>query len=242
MIGQRMPLRQRRELSQIMQTAFKLYGQNFSVLFRIAAVVVPLGIALGIFQTSIRNQAIAVPLFVLISVGQIAVNLLASAALIAALADIDAGRAPDFGRAYDTAFERFLALAGAVLRVTFHVLLLAITIVGIPWAIQRLIRWVFVEQAVILDSTSAKAALSYSADAVIGSWWRTLGIWLLISLLAGVPAGMVSALFSLAPVAASSTATAAINALVLPFVVLALTLLYFDLKARKESNDTDGAA
>jgi hypothetical protein len=231
---QRVPLRQRRELSQIMQTAFNLYGQNFSVLLRIAAVVVPLGIALGIFQTSITNEAIALPLFVLMSVSQIAVNLLASAALIAALADIDAGRAPDFGRAYDVAFARFWTLAGAVLRVTFHVLLFFVTVVGIPWAIQRLIRWVFVEQAVILDSTSAKAALTYSADAVIGSWWRTLGIWLLISVTAAVPALLVGGAFSLAPVAISSTVTAAIDALVLPFVVVATTLLYFDLKARKE--------
>jgi hypothetical protein len=242
MIAPRAPLRQRRELSQIMETALNLYGRNFSVLFRIAAVVVPLGIALGIFQTSITNEAIALPLFVLISLGQVAVNLLASAALIAALADIDAGRAPDFGRAYDVAFERFWRLAGAVLRVSFHVLLFAVTIVGIPWAIQRLVRWVFVEQAVILDSTSAKAALSYSAGAVIGSWWRTLGIWLLISLLAGVSAGLVSALFSIAPVAVSSTATAVINALVLPFVIVATTLLYFDLNARKESHDAVGAA
>ena len=235
-------LRQRRELGQIIGTAFGLYTQNFSVLVRIAAMVVPLGVAMGIFQTSIKNEALALGVVAGIGVCQVGVNLLASAALLSAFADIEAGRPPDFARAYDAAFERFWVLLAAVLRVTFHVLLFAITVVGIPWAVQRAVRWIFVAQAVLLDGTSAKAALTYSADAVTGSWWRTLGIWLLISIAAALPVALVSGAFALAPVAVASTVNAAIDALVLPFVILALTLLYFDLQARKESHDLASAA
>jgi hypothetical protein len=237
MMEQRPSLRQRRELSQIMQTALNVYGQNFSVLFRIACVVIPLGIAAGIFQTSIDNDAVAVSVVAVIGLGQIAVNLLASAAIISAIVDIEGGRAPDFARAYDAAFARFWTLVLAVLRATFHVLLFAITIVGLPWAVQRAVRWVFVEQAVMLGGLAPKESLSHSAETVIGSWWRTLGVWLLISVTAFVPALIVGAAFALAPVAVSSTATAVIDALALPFLVLALTLLYFDLRARKESHD-----
>ncbi len=235
MIQQRTPLQQRRELNEIIQTTLNLYGQNFSLFFRVAAVVIPLGIASGIFQT-ITNQTAAVTIVGVIAVGQLAVNLLSSAAIIAALDDIGAGRAPDFSRAYDAAFSRFWSLAGAVLRVLFHVLLFTITIVGIPWAIQRFVRWLFVEQAIILEGAIAKEALSRSADAVIGSWWRTFGIWLLVSILAGVLVGVVAAVVALAPVAIASTVNAVMDALVLPFVVIATTLLYFDLKARKESH------
>jgi 4-amino-4-deoxy-L-arabinose transferase-like glycosyltransferase len=54
--------------------------------------------------------------------------------------------------------------------------------------------------------------------------------------LAVVPVAVVNTSFGLAPVAIGSTATAAMDALVLPFIVLATTLLYFDLQARKESD------
>ncbi len=234
MIAQRTPLRQRRDVGQIIQTALNVYGQHFGPLFSISAVVIPLGIAVGIFQTTVKNEAVGIPLVGALAVAQGAVNLVASAALITSLDDIAEGRAPDFSRAFDLATERFWTLVGALLRVTFHVLLFFITIVGIPWAIQRLVRWLFVQQAVMLDGTSSRAALSYSADAVIGNWWRTLGIWLFISVLAGVPAGLIAAIFSLAPIAVSSTATAFIDALLLPFVVIGTTLLYFDLQSRKE--------
>jgi hypothetical protein len=236
MIAQRTPLRQRRELNEIIQTALNLYGQNFSLFFRIAAVVIPLGIASGIFQT-IANQTAAVTIVGVIAVGQLAVNLLSSAAIIAALDDIGAGRVPDFSRAYDVAFSRFWSLVGGVLRVLFHVLLFMITIVGIPWAIQRFVRWLFVEQVIILEGATAKEALSRSADVVIGSWWRTFGIWLLVSILAGLLVGIVAAVVALAPVAIASTVNAVMDALALPFVVIATTLLYFDLQARKEPHD-----
>jgi len=235
MIERPTPLRQRRELGQIVETAFALYTRNFSVLVRIAAVVVPLGVAMGIFQTSITNDAVALGVVGVIGVCQVGVNLLASAALLSAFADIEAGRPPDFARAYDAAFERFWVLLAAVLRVTFHLLLLVLTIVGIPWAVQRAVRWVFVAQAVVLDGAPAKDSLSRSAEAVAGSWWRTLGIWLLVSIAAALPVALVSGAFALAPVAVASTVNAAVDALALPFVVLALTLLYFDLQARKET-------
>ncbi len=233
---QRVPLRQRRELSQIIGDAFTLYVRNFYPLFSIAALVIPARVAIAAFQTAV-NPAVAVLALILgLGLLQAAANLLATAGLIAALADIDAGRPADFSRAYDLAFSRFRSLAGALLRVAFHIVLLAITIVGIPWAIQRGVRWLFVEQAVILDSTSAKAALSYSADAVIGSWWRTVGIVIIISVIGAVPSFLTTGVVAFAPVLVSGTVNAVINALVLPFIVAAMTLLYLDLKARKEAN------
>lgn len=242
MTGQRVSLRQRRDLSQIIQGALNVYGQNLGPFLRIAAVVIPLSIATGIFQTTVDNEAIGIPLVAALGVGQLAVTILASAALIAALDDVDQGRPPDFTRAYDIATERFWVIVRAVLRSLLIVLLLMVTIIGIPWAIQRAIRWVFLEQAIILDGTNARDALGKSAEAVSGSWWRTFGIWVLISLLTAVPTGLVAALFTFTPIAIASTANAALTALVLPFGVAAATLLYFDLQSRKEPHDLARAA
>jgi hypothetical protein len=236
--GERIALRQQRDLSQMIEGAAGLYLQNFWPLFSIAAVVIPLGIAVSVLEATIDNAIALAVVVVTLALAQGAVNLLASAALITALFDIDSGKPAEFSHAYDVAFERFWTLVGAVLRAAFHILLFAVTIIGIPWAIQRSVRWMFLEQAVILDQTSARAALAYSADAVIGSWWRTFGISIVLSIIVAVPSTIISLLLLLAPVVVSATANAAVNAVLLPFAVTAMTLLYLDLKTRKESDVT----
>jgi hypothetical protein len=271
---ERVALRQQRDLGQIVEAAFSLYRQNFWRFFSIAAVLIPFGILTSIlalefsptfddvlFETPIVDQeaydeavedalrdgfifaAVLLPLVLLQAVAQ----WLASLAIMAAVADLDAERAPelshamrqrppDFSRAYGVVLTRFWTLVGASLRAGFHIFLFAITIIGIPWAIQRMVRWLFIHQAVILDGTSARAALSYSADAVQGRWWRTLGIAIVIAIIGGVPASIIGALVGFAPLLISSTASAVVTAAILPFGVIAMTLLYLDLKARREND------
>ena len=236
MSEQRVALRQQRDLSQLIEAAVSIYSQNFGPLFSIAAVVIPLGIAGAALQTAVDASLGSAFVSLALTLLQAAVNLLALAAIIAALSDVDAGGRAEFSHAYDVAFERFWTIAGAVLRVITIVLVLFITIIGIPWAIQRAVRWLFVEQAVILDGTSARAGLSYSEDAVSGRWWRTLGIAIVITLIVVVPTSIVAGLFSLAPVLVSGTVNAVVNALFLPFAVAAMTLLYRDLQVRKEQD------
>jgi len=50
-----------------------------------------------------------------------------------------------------------------------------------------------------------------------------------------VPGGILTGLFSLAPPLVSGTVAAVVNALLLPFAAAAITMLYFDLKIRKEA-------
>lgn len=234
---QRIALRQRRDLSEVIQAAFQLYRQNFAPLFIIAAVVIPLGIASAALQGTV-DSSVGVALAVLgIAVLQLAVNLLAAAAIIIALTNIDQGGAPTFSETYDAAFERFWTLLGAVLRALVIVLLFSITIIGIPWAIQRMVRWLFVQQAVILDGAAPSMALSRSAAAVQGRWWRTLGIAIIIGLISTIPATIVGAVLIVAPALVSGTVNSFLNALLLPLGVTAMTLLYLDLQVRKESDE-----
>ena len=164
-------------------------------------------------------------------------NLLAGAAIVIALANIDQGGEPKFSDIYDAAFERVWTLFGAILRAAGIALLFAITIIGIPWAIQRMVRWLFIEQAVILDGVTASEALGRSAAAVEGRWWRTLGVALVIGFVSAVPAFIVAVALTLAHPLVSGTVTSFVNALLLPFAVAAMTLLYFDLQVRKESDE-----
>ena len=265
---QRVVLRQQRDLGQIFEGTINLCIQNFGPLFAIAAVVIPIGIASAAFQEGIDDLWVEAAVLSGLGLLQGIASLLAAAAVIAALAEIDAGRPAEFSRAYDAAFAKIWTLAGAVLRVaavifpalalllTFSILasyadpdsndaallfiLPLVMIVTLPWIVYFAVRWLFVEQAVILDGTSAKAALSYSADAMTGSWWRTFGIAALTGIVAGVPATIVSALFALAPPLVSGTVNALVNAALLPFTITAMTLLYMDLKTRKETAVAEG--
>ncbi len=271
MSAERIALRQQRDLSELIQDAITLYSQRFWLLFGIAAVVIPVGILTGILSAELtptfegiyedeelrdevfRDLGILVVVVAPLSLLQFFAQWLASLAIIAVLAGLDAEegselshgrrqRGSPFTRAYGVVFARFWTLLGATLRAFLPILLLTITIIGIPWAIYLAVRWLFVNQAVILDTTSARAALSYSAHAVSGRWWRTLGIAFLISLIVSVPGGIVGTVFGLAPVYISSTASSVIGAALLPLGVIAMILLYFDLKQRKETDVALGIA
>ena len=129
---QRIALRQRRDLGEIIQAALHLYQRNFAALFVIAAVVVPLGIASAALQRAV-DDSVGVGFAILgIAILQLAVNLLAGAAIITALTKIDQGGDPTFADTYDAAFERFGTLLGAFLRALVIVLLLSVTIIGLP--------------------------------------------------------------------------------------------------------------
>ena len=271
---ERVALRQQRDLGQLVEAAFSLYRENFWRFFSIAAVLIPFGILGGLlalefaptfdsvlFETPIEDQeaydqavedalreglifgAVLLPLVLL----QLFAQWLASMAIVAAVAGLDAERAPElshamrqrapsFSRAYGVVLTRFWTLVGASLRAGFHIFLFYISIIGIPWAIQRMVRWLFIHQAVILDGTSARAALSYSADAVAGRWWRTVGIAIILWIIVQVPASVIGALVGFAPILISGTASAVITAVILPFGVIAMTLLYLDLTARRETD------
>ncbi len=235
---QRIALRQRRDLSEIIQAALNLYQQNFAPLFVIAAVVIPLGIASAVLQDALIDSATGVaPIFIVVTFLQLAVSFLVGAAVIVALIQIDRGQEFAFSTAYDAVFDRLWTLIGAELRALGIIILLAVTIIGLPWAIQRMVRWLFVLQAVMLDGTNASDALGGSASAVEGRWWRTFGIAFVIGIISTVPASIVSAVLIFAPPLVSGTVNSFMSALLLPFGVTAITLLYLDLQVRKESDE-----
>jgi hypothetical protein len=120
------------------------------------------------------------------------------------------------------------------LRVLIVVIPLTITVIGIPVAIYFAVRWAFFGQGVLLDDTSAKASLAFSADAVEGTWWRTFGILIVVLLVGSIPSQMVSGIFGLASPLIGGTAASLVAAALLPFMVIAATLLYTDLQSRKQ--------
>jgi hypothetical protein len=233
-------LRKPRDLSQIIDGAISLYRQNFGEFLGIAAVVLPVDVIAAVVPLAIPNRIVSVVAMALMTIPTLVLNIIVTAAIARAVADVADGLPADCNRAYRQVLDRAGTLILAAARVLGIILLLSITIIGIPFAIYLGIRWSFFPQAVVIEGRDSGDALSLSADIVKGSWWRTFGIVIIVSLLAAIPSFGVGALFAWAAPIASALIGAVIATIVRPFTAGAFTLLFFDLSSR-ESQDVSVA-
>ncbi len=253
-------LRGRHDLGDIIGLSYRLYARNFVPFFLIAAITIPLQLLIGVIQQGSSGAGAQVA-SALLNIPAAIVGLIASAALIVAVHDATGENAPDFGRSLDASFERFgtlfttsllagvlaiLALGAAPLLAIYWLARPGATIDGerrwwlavVPGAlaIYLAVRWVLLQQSVMIESRRHWAALDDSADAVRGSWWRVLGILIVIALIELGPVSIASAIATPLPPLASAALTSIVLAFVIPFPVTAQTLLYYDLKARKQAD------
>lgn len=164
----------RRDLRRILPMTASVYKANFGLFFLLSAPVIPIDIGTYVVTDWARDPVASErPVFVaILAIVQLAATLIASLAIVAAAGSIVTLRPVGIVQAYSLALDRFATAWWASLRACLHVLLFAVTVMGIPWAVQRAVRWMFIEQSVILEGTNARHTLSQSA-AVIGgphSW------------------------------------------------------------------------
>jgi hypothetical protein len=160
----------------------------------------------------------------------------AAAAVIAFVRDLDRGQPEGFVLAYREMFARFWRLIGGQLLVSILTLLLAATIIGIPIAIWKYIDWQFVQQEILFKDKSIRDAFRGSTKVVRGHWWRTLriaGFFWLLSVVAGPVLGF-ALIFANLSLTWINIIGSLVFALLIPYVAIGRTLLYFDLQAREE--------
>lgn len=232
-------LRAPHEASEIIGYAYRLYVRHFRAMFLIALTTVPLQMLGAVVQDRVGGDNGSLASFPIELAGAL-VTVIASGALIFAVNDVASGQPADFNRSLDAGFERFWALFSTNL---LGGVLTFLSIFAIPYFLVRrrfdaacsvpyfAVRWNFGPQAVMIEGTRNWSALDASALIVRGRWWRTLGVLALILLVALVPLIAVAAATLLPTIAATTVASVGL-ALVLPFVVGAQTLLYYDLRAR----------
>ncbi len=257
-------LRGQHDLGQIVGLSYRLYARNFAPLFLIAAITIPLQLLIGVIQQGSSGEG-AQAAAGLLNIPYAIVGLITSAALIFAIHEATGGAVPEFGRALDGAFERLGALFKAsILGGLLAVLsFLAAPALAIYWlfnrqatidgqrnwwlalvpgalAIYLVVRWVFVQQSVVIENGRNWAALDESAILTRGSWWRVFGTLIVIGLIELGPLAMAAAIAQALPPLGASALTSMVFALVIPFPVTAQTLLYYDLKARKQADVSAG--
>ncbi len=241
-------LRARRSFGQIVRTARQLYGRHWLAMVAIGLTAIPLvgganllaglfaggggvddatggsgfNLALGDLIEGLARPAAAA---VVASVVVVYVRLLAEA-------PAEAG----FGAAWRGMGKRFWRVVGGQMLFVLGLLGLVLTIVGIPFAAYKYVAWSFVKQEILFEGKGIREAFHGSADLVRGRWWHTLrtaGFLFLVSIVVG-PVLTFALIFTTLPLIWVNFLGSLIFALLIPYVAIGETLLYFDLKARAE--------
>jgi hypothetical protein len=244
------PIRHTRGGGQILRAARRLYWENVRTFIGIGAVFIPVSVvAAGVqwllfhrtglegFVALDGRQGAFTALFALL-IGDIGAAFAAAAvtgAVAAALNELDAGRRITALRAYTLAAAHARGLVGATALQFILILLLVLTVVGIPVAVYYFIRTSLFAQACVLEDENTIGSLRASARLTHRRWWRTFGITTLINvlvILSGPLLGVPLLLLTAQSLTFIDISGSIIYTLVVPYAALALTLYYFDLKER----------
>jgi hypothetical protein len=204
-------------------------------------------------EFSIDRLLPMLPLAMLYALAALVVSVLMQGALIHTVSHRYVKGVGGVGKAYAFAWARILHLIGA--RILASLVLLAICAVGVGLyvalrnmaglpglgvlviivfgcaVIYLAIRWTFIEQAVLLEKCGPLSSLSRSSAHVENHWWRILGIMFVIGLIIGVAAFILSLILTLT---LRDVGSLIIQMLTAPFTAIITTLLYFDIRVRKE--------
>lgn len=254
------PLVARRRAGQILRAAPHQYRRRvgtfaaLGVLYLPASVLVALvvtvlswvplvGELLGAFDDVDQARAIVA----------VVIGLVANSALFALLLALvstvmrDDSPAQSARAAIRETWARRNAFASAFGRALLVVVGLAITVVGLPWALRQYVRYHFFPQAVMVEGADGRRALERSTLLVRGRWWHTAvvaGVLYGAVAVLGAVAGLLALLvFRSLPMWALSGVITLTYSLLVPLSAIAQTLLYGDAAAqRSESAEGERAA
>lgn len=231
----------RQTLGDILGNTFTLYGRGFLKLAAIVAVTQSIVYLVGfLLLGSVLVPALVSPvgpgiffllgiLMVVLIIGAVLVQLFAEGALIHTVAVIKLGRDTDFATAMRVGWKKLGQMLGAALLIFLALLGMSITVVGIPFAIYFGVRWALALHAVVVENAGSREALSRSSRLVEGSWWRVLGILLVMAIIVGAITSAASWVLGFIPIIGELIVTV----LATPLAIIPPTLLYYDLRARE---------
>jgi hypothetical protein len=242
------PLRQARALGQLLLAAGRLYRRHWPTLASIGLASLLLtgaldGLlwlvqrALGAGGTggTFTNSGPAIGISTSGGIGRLIVSPLASAAVIAVVRNLERDDPAGLGAASRAVLGRFWRLLVAPFIVTVLVVLIALTIIGIPFAIRKFVHWQFVQQEILFEDRSIREAFHGSTRLVRGHWWHTAAVSATFWILSQIPGPLLgfALLFTTVPITNVNLLGSLIFALIVPYVAAGRTLLYLDLAARK---------
>jgi hypothetical protein len=251
------PIRRSRGGGQILGAARRLYRGNAWTFIGIGAVFIPVAVLASAVQwvlfhltglsdfIALDGRAGAVTALLALLIGDIGGAFAAAAvtgAVSAALNELDAGRPVTARRAYGLAARSGRPLAGATAVQFALMVVLVVTVVGIPLAVYYFIRTSLFAQICVLEDESAIGSLRASARLTRRRWWRTFAFTTLVSVIAilsGPLLGVLILLLTSQSLTFIDITGSIVYTLVIPYVAIALTLYYFDLQTRPVAGESE---
>src|ERR1700719_2502827 len=173
-------------------------------------------------------------------------------ALYRAATSLAAGNVETIGSLLSGTLRRYFPVWGVVILAAL-LFVGVIGIVTIPVVIWVAIRWSVAIPALFAEGIGPLKALGRSWNLVRDNWWRTLGILIIVSIMVYLIDAALQVLFTgVAAVVPGlngdlragviTTITTLVDALVGAITPIAITMLYLDLRVRKEGLDLDQLA
>jgi hypothetical protein len=236
-------LRRQRALGQILRAARQFYGRHWRVLVPVAlfalALIGAANFGAGLISESTRRGSSGIHLAWADMLEQFirpVAQALVAAVVIVVAREALRSRAVGFRQALHGVRERFWRVVFAQLLATLGVLLLALSVIGLPFALWKLVGWSFVQQEVMFTDKSFRESFRASSELVRGRWFRTARVVLVfyvISVAAG-PMLTFALIFTSLPLIWINVIGSLVFALLIPFVAMGETFLYLDLSVREE--------
>jgi hypothetical protein len=237
------PLRQTRAFGQLIRAARQLYGRHWPPLVLMGLTSIPIiaavyGVQLLVGEATGDSDT---GRDIVQSLGHPVGYAVVAAIVIVFMRNLEHGQPTGFVASFRGMLERFWRVVLGQLAANFLLLLIALTIIGIPIAIWKYVQWQFVQQEILFEDKPIRAAFRGSTRLVRGSWWRTVrvaGFLWLISIVTGPVLGFALIFTPLSLTWANVVGTV-VFALLLPYVAIGRTLLYFDLAVRQREAATE---
>jgi hypothetical protein len=240
-------LRARRSFGQLVRTARQLYGRHWKLLVTIALAGLVIVAGTNLLATLLAGGSSADRAAGRSGVNLALADLVESIARPIALAVVAAivvifmrllveSQPAGFRACWNGMRQRFWRIVAALLLAILGISLLAITVVGLPFAIWKLVGWSFVGQEVLFTDKSLRESFRSSSDLVRGRWWHAVRVVVFLAALLFVagPVLTLGLIFTPLPFLVINLLGALIFSLLIPYAAIGQTLLYFDLQARAE--------
>lgn len=232
-------------VGSIVRTSFRIYAHEIkTVLLVYTAPTLPLSL-LAAHAMASKAYVLAIIAFALM----LLVTLFSYAALSVAISDVTLGERASASRAYGRTSGRMAARLLATNLLTMLLVSIGFLLLVVPGVVLML-RYLFAPIVVVLEQQTGRAALKRSAALAKGMNWRNLGAGALVYVVAtmimlavAAPVGVVIGLTDASADWLIRSLDPALACLfVQPLLLITLTLLYYDLRVRKEGYDVRALA
>jgi hypothetical protein len=240
-------LRAKRAFGQLVRTARQIYGRHWALLVTIAlaglVIVAGTNLLASLLASGSSADDAAGRSGVNLALGDLVESIARPIAYVVVAAIVvifmrllAEGQPASFRACWQGMRRRFWRIVAALALATLGVGLMAITVIGLPFAIWKLVGWSFVGQEVLFTDKSLREAFRGSSELTRGRWWHAVRVvvFLVALLFIAGPLLTLGLIFTPLPFLVINLLGALIFSLLLPYAIIAQTLLYFDLQARAE--------